>query len=144
MALETAYYLVTEEVAKRSGVIESRHRAKDGRFILNDRDLSRIRFEVKEYINGIEGVEMITHEEAKQLIRDNNFAIGTIKPKDVSVEKEVVESPQEQEEEVVATENVETEAQNEGAQEEETLNEEETPSNEENNEQEVETKEEEE
>lgn len=76
MALETAFYLVTEEVAIRSGLVESRHRTQDGRFVLNNRDLSRIRFSTDEYVNGLEGVEKITKEQAKKLIRENNYAMG--------------------------------------------------------------------
>ena len=55
--LETATYLVTKEIAIRSGLVDSRYRIADGRFVLNNRDLSRVRFEPDEYINGLEGVE---------------------------------------------------------------------------------------
>ena len=74
--LETATYLVTREIAIRSGLVDSRYRIADGRFVLNNRDLSRVRFEPDEYINGLEGVEKVTPERAKNLIRKNNFAIG--------------------------------------------------------------------
>lgn len=74
--LETATYLVTKEIAIRSGLVDSRYRIADGRFVLNNRDLSRVRFEPDEYINGLEGVEKVTPERAKTLIRQNNFAIG--------------------------------------------------------------------
>lgn len=74
--LETATYLVTKEIAIRSGLVDSRYRISDGRFVLNNRDLSRVRFEPDEYINGLEGVEKVTPEHAKTLIRQNNFAIG--------------------------------------------------------------------
>ena len=74
--LETATYLVTKEIAIRSGLVDSRYRIADGRFVLNNRDLSRVRFEPDEYIRGLEGVEKVTRERAKTLIRQNNFAIG--------------------------------------------------------------------
>lgn len=74
--LETATYLVTKEIAIRSGLVDSRYRIADGRFVLNNRDLSRVRFEPDEYVNGLEGVEKVTPERAKTLIRQNNFAIG--------------------------------------------------------------------
>jgi len=96
--LETATYLVTKEIAIRSGLVDSRYRIADGRFVLNNRDLSRVRFEPDEYINGLEGVEKVTPERAKTLIRQNNFAIGL----------EGVESVVEEQQE----ENTETEQQN--------------------------------
>ena len=98
--LETATYLVTKEIAIRSGLVDSRYRIADGRFVLNNRDLSRVRFEPDEYINGLEGVEKVTPERAKTLIRQNNFAIG--------LELEGVESVVEEQQE----ENTETEQQN--------------------------------
>lgn len=87
--LETATYLVTKEIAIRSGLVDSRYRIADGRFVLNNRDLSRVRFEPDEYINGLEGVEKVTPERAKTLIRQNNFAIG------LEIVKSVVEEQQE-------------------------------------------------
>ena len=87
--LETATYLVTKEIAIRSGLVDSRYRIADGRFVLNNRDLSRVRFEPDEYINGLEGVEKVTHERAKTLIRQNNFAIG------LEIVEPVVEEQQE-------------------------------------------------
>jgi hypothetical protein len=96
--LETSTYLATKEIAIRSGLVDSRYRIADGRFVLNDRDLSRVRFEPDEYINGLKGVEKVTPERAKTLIRQNNFAIG------LEIVEPVVEEQQE--------ENTETEQQN--------------------------------
>ena len=76
MAFEAANYLVTRDIALRSGFISTRHRTKDGHFILNDRDLSCVRFTVDEYVNGLSGVKKISKAEAKKLIRENNYAIG--------------------------------------------------------------------
>jgi hypothetical protein len=98
MALDSAVYFVTKEIAIRSGLVDSRYRIADGRFVLNNRDLSRVRFEPDEYINGLEGVEKVTPERAKTLIRQNNFAIG------LEVVEPVVEEQQQ--------ENTETEQQN--------------------------------
>lgn len=85
--LETATYLVTKEIAMRSGLIQSRYRVADGRFVLNNRDLSRVRFTPDEYINGLEGVEKVSSEYAKTLIRQNNFRIGAEVEEPVVVEK---------------------------------------------------------
>lgn len=108
--LETATYLVTKEIAIRSGLVDSRYRIADGRFVLNNRDLSRVRFEPDEYIKGLEGVEKVTPERAKTLIRQNNFAIG------LEVEEPVVEKQQEtqieENENSEQQENTETEQQN--------------------------------
>ena len=99
--LETATYLVTKEIAIRSGLVDSRYRIADGRFVLNNRDLSRVRFEPDEYINGLEGVEKVTPERAKTLIRQNNFAIGL----------EVVEPVVEEQQETAIEENENSEQQ---------------------------------
>ena len=85
--LETATYLVTKEIAMRSGLIQSRYRVADGRFVLNNRDLSRVRFSPDEYINGLEGVEKVSSEYAKTLIRQNNFRIGAEIEEPVVVEE---------------------------------------------------------
>lgn len=104
--LETATYLVTKEIAIRSGLVDSRYRIADGRFVLNNRDLSRVRFEPDEYINGLEGVEKVTSERAKTLIRQNNFAIGleVVEGDETTIEEN--ENSEQQEE------NTETEQQN--------------------------------
>lgn len=74
--MDIAFYLVTPDIARRSGLIESRHRTKDGRFILDNRDLSRITLSSDEFVNGLQGIEMISEQEAKHLIAENNYAIG--------------------------------------------------------------------
>lgn len=74
--VDIAFYLVTEEIARRSGVIDSKYRTVDGRFILDNKDLSHIRFTSDEYINGLAGVEKITKNEAMYLIQQNNYAMG--------------------------------------------------------------------
>lgn len=99
--LETATYLVTKEIAIRSGLISSRYRVADGRFVLNNRDLSRVRFSPDEYINGLEGVEKISSEQAKTLIRQNNFRLGA----------EVEEPAVTEETETTETENANIESQ---------------------------------
>lgn len=99
--LETATYLVTKEIAIRSGLISSRYRVADGRFVLNNRDLSRVRFSPDEYVNGLEGVEKISSEQAKTLIRQNNFRLGA----------EVEEPAVTEETETTETENANIESQ---------------------------------
>lgn len=69
-------FLVTREVALRTGDIQYKYRTEDGRFIVDARTLSRIRFTSEEIINGLQGIEKITHEEAETLIAKNNYQMG--------------------------------------------------------------------
>ena len=74
--MESATYLVTREIAERSGLIDTRYRIADGRFVLNDRDLARVRFTTDEYISGLQGVEKVSTQEAETLIAQNNYTMG--------------------------------------------------------------------
>ena len=76
MALATQLYLVTRDIAIRSGLIESRYRITDGRFVLDNKDLSRVRFTPDEYISGLAGVEKVSEEEAETLIAQNGYQMG--------------------------------------------------------------------
>lgn len=104
MAFEAANYLVTRDIALRSGFINTRHRTKDGYFILNDRDLSCVRFTVDEYVNGLSGVKKISKAEAKKLIRENNYAIGDITEEAETVATESGENTETTNEETVKAE----------------------------------------
>ena len=97
--LETAFYLVTRDIALRSGLIDSRHRVKDGRFVLNDRDLARIRLSTDEYVSGLNGIEKITNSEAKELIKENKYALGDVKGTQDTKEGQEYEETQEEEKE---------------------------------------------
>lgn len=74
--LDTAIYLCTADIARRSGVINSRYRTTDGRYILYDKDLARIQFTTDEYLNGLKGIEKITTDQALRLIKDNHSSLG--------------------------------------------------------------------
>ena len=76
MALATQLYLVTKDIAIRSGLIESRYRIADGRFVLDNKDLSRVRFTPDEYISGLDGVEKVSEDEAETLIAQNGYQMG--------------------------------------------------------------------
>lgn len=76
MALDTAFYLVTRDIAIRSGLVDVRYRTLDGRFILDNKDLSRVRFTTDEYISGLKGVEKITEAEAQTLIAQGGYKKG--------------------------------------------------------------------
>ena len=77
MALEIAFYKVTEDIAIRSGLIAERYRTADNEhWILDNKDLSRVRFTADEYINGLGGVEKITENEAETLIALGGYKFG--------------------------------------------------------------------
>lgn len=92
MALDTAFYLVTRDIAIRSGLVSVRYRTLDGRFILDNKDLSRVRFTTDEYISGLKGVEKISESEAKTLIAQGGFRKG------LGVDNPNTELPSEREE----------------------------------------------
>ena len=98
--VDAGFYLVTKEIALRSGMIDTRYRTQDGRFILNDRDLSRIRFSPNEFLTGLQGIERISASEANTLIAKNGNAMG-IGKEDVDEEPKIEEVQKE------STENVE-------------------------------------
>ena len=77
--VDLSIYVVTQEIAMRSGVIDTRYRTQDGRFILNSRDLSRIRLVGEEFVKGLEGVESITKQEADRLIAEGGYQMGLSK-----------------------------------------------------------------
>ena len=76
MALDTQLYLVTKDIAIRSGLMQVRYRISDGRFVLDNKDLSRVRFTTDEYISGLEGVTKVSEEEAQTLIAQNGYKMG--------------------------------------------------------------------
>ena len=118
--IQSAVYFVTENIAIRSGVIDSRYRIRDGRFVLDNKDLARIRFTTEEYINGLEGVEMVTEERAKEEIYLNNNQMGRVVGTSVQPSNEVVEAEAEQENENQEQEVVEEQQQAAEPQEEAT------------------------
>lgn len=73
MALDTAFYLVTEDIAQRAGLVGMRYIAPDGRYVLDKKDLERVRFSSDEYISGLKGVEKISQSEAKDLISKGGY-----------------------------------------------------------------------
>ena len=74
--VEIGFYLVTEAIARRAGVIDSRYRTQDGRFVLDDKDLSFIRLTPDEYLTGLQGIEKVTKQEALSEIQMENYQMG--------------------------------------------------------------------
>ena len=102
MALEIAFYKVTEDIAIRSGLIAERYRTADNEhWILDNKDLSRVRFTADEYINGLSGVEKITENEAETLIALGGYKFGYEGLDDdgnVVIDEQEVETPLKQDE----------------------------------------------
>ena len=73
--IDVAFYLVSESIARRSGAIASKYRTKNNKYILDNKDLARIRLTSEEYVHGLD-IEMITLEQAKELIAENRYAMG--------------------------------------------------------------------
>lgn len=63
------------DVARRSGLIATRYRTVDDRFILTDKDLQRVHLTADEFVNGIDAVKL-TKDEAEKLIAENHFQMG--------------------------------------------------------------------
>ena len=76
--IDVQNYVVTREIALRTGDIRFKYRTKDGRFIVDNRTLAKIRFTSDEIVNGLDGVEKITEEEAKTLIARGGYKMGDI------------------------------------------------------------------
>lgn len=76
MAFDNAVYLVSRDIAIRSGLVKERYRIADGRFVLNNKDLSYVRFTPDEYIDGLKGVERTSDEIAARLIAENGYQMG--------------------------------------------------------------------
>lgn len=79
-------YVVTREIALRTGDIRFKYRTKDGRFIVDNRTLAKIRFTSDEIVNGLNGVEKITEEEAKTLIARGGYKMGEAEEDAVDVD----------------------------------------------------------
>lgn len=94
MAFNNAVYLVSRDIAIRSGLIQIRYRIADGRFVLNNKDLSYVRFTPDEYIDGLKGVERTSEEIAARLIAENGYKMGD----DVTAQEQQQEQDDDKEE----------------------------------------------
>ena len=100
--IDVQNYVVTREIALRTGDIRFKYRTKDGRFIVDNRTLAKIRFTSDEIVNGLDGVEKITEEEAKTLIARGGYKMGDAEEDTVDVEntEETTDEPDADEEKV--------------------------------------------
>lgn len=70
--VDVAFYLVSEDIARRCGLIGQRYRV-GYKYILDNKDLSRLRLTSDEYVHGLQGIEEISNEEAKRLIVQGGY-----------------------------------------------------------------------
>ena len=63
------------DVARRSGLANERYRTVDGRFVMTDKDLQRVRLLPDEIVNGLDAI-MLTKQEAEHLIAENGLKMG--------------------------------------------------------------------
>ena len=104
-------YLVTREVVLRTGQHPYKYRTQDGRYVIDTRTLRRINFTTEEFLNGIQGIEPITEEEAHTLIAKNGYVMGD-EPSKAPIETQEEPAPEE-EEQTPSEENNEPEASEE-------------------------------
>ena len=114
MALDTAFYLVTRDIAIRSGLVNVRYRTLDGHFILDNKDLSRVRFTTDEYVSGLAGVEKITEAEAQTLIAQGGYKKDLMANSSPTTNGFANEAPIVEETSEDTTENVEEQVENNG------------------------------
>lgn len=76
MAIDNANFVVTREVAERTGDISNIYMTADGRYVIDARLLSRIRLTSQEYLTGLEDIEMVSREEALTLIARGGYRTG--------------------------------------------------------------------
>lgn len=111
--LESAIYFVTRDIAIRSGLKDQRYRISDGRYVLDNKDLSRVRFTVDEYVSGLQGVEKTDETTAQRRIAENGYKMGDIAlatvTQPVVEEPEVPEEPEDSESEEPVEEPLEEE-----------------------------------
>lgn len=74
--VDIAFYLVSVDVAQRSGLQDERYVTKDGRLVLDNKDLTRIQLTSQEFVTGLNGIELITKEEASRLMAENSYQLG--------------------------------------------------------------------
>ena len=129
--IENAFFLVTEDIARRANVIDVAYMTADGRFVLDLMDFKRLRLQPEEYLTGVQGVERVDEMTASRLVIEN----GRKRYSDVVKEEE--ESPVLNEEpiqeETIAENPVEEEPDAEEPVEEEPVASEDTTDEEESN-----------
>ena len=76
MKKETTF-LASEGIARRAGVMETRYRTPQGRYVLSEKDIRQIRFQMtpEEYVNGLDA-RIVTTEEAREILKTCTLGSG--------------------------------------------------------------------
>lgn len=74
---QPVYFVVSADIAERSGLINSRYRTADNRFILNEDDMRHVRLEPQEYLTGIPA-ETVDEATSRSLISEGGYSIGPL------------------------------------------------------------------
>ena len=116
MAVISKYYLATASIAERTGLITSRYRVRDGRFVLSYMDMKNIRFTPEELISGIgQYIQEVDEDEAMRLIIENGYKIGKEEERSIPIDENVEIAPDTP---IVTVEQEEQESENENEVEE--------------------------
>ena len=96
----SASFSVSEDIARRAGLYGLRYMTADGRVLLSEADLRRVRLMPSEYVNGMDVIE-ISETESNNLAADNGFRMLPDQDTQESPEEEtagdaVVVEPEEQ------------------------------------------------
>ena len=99
MSVNTTYFLATQDIAQRTGLVGKRYVTQDGRFILDNKDLSRLRLTPEEYITGLQGIERVNADQVQTLIALGGYSMQQEQEQEQEAEQEQeVEQEQETEE----------------------------------------------
>lgn len=74
---EEKIYSASADVAERAQCIESSYRTADGRYIISEKTLRDLRFQMtaEEFVTGVD-VIIVTKDEAERLIKEGGYMIG--------------------------------------------------------------------
>lgn len=73
MATNLSYYIVPHQIALRTGDIGNCYKTADGRYVMDSRLLKRIQLTGDEFLNGLNGIERISRNEALTLIAQGGY-----------------------------------------------------------------------
>lgn len=94
MAVISKYYLAAASIAERTGLITSRYRVRDGRFVLSYMDMKNIRFTPEELISGIgQYIQEVDENEAMRLIIENGYKIGKEEAQSIPIDENAEIAP---------------------------------------------------
>jgi hypothetical protein len=99
------YFSASADITRRAGIISSRYRTKEGRFIITDKDLVRVQLVMtpEEFMHGVDIIE-ITEREANRLIAENGYQLGEEYIEDTSSSSSSEEAPAVEEQESSSSE----------------------------------------